>query len=63
MNKQTYKECRRIRRIALRLAEELWLDQMIYETSFQLQDDCGIFNIPPEETVIKDGKPTWSLLP
>ena len=60
MNKHQYKELRRQYRIVHRLAEELVIDHMIYGTSFQIQDDCGIFNIPPNEIVFEDGKLKWN---
>ena len=60
MTKLQYKELRRQYRIALRMSEELIRDQLIYGTSFQLKDDCGIFNIPPDEMILKDGKLTWT---
>lgn len=54
MTKHQYKEIRRMWRIATRMSEELVVDQVIYGTSFQLQNDCGIFNIPPSE-ILRDG--------
>lgn len=55
MNKQSYKELRRQCRIAARMTEELYIDLVIYGSSFQLRNECGIFNIPPNE-ILRDEK-------
>jgi len=59
MNRSTYRELHRFERIALRMAQELVIDQMTYGTCFQFCDETGIYNVPPAEVIIRDGQPEW----
>lgn len=61
MNKQTYKETRRRLRIARRMSDELIRDEVIFGQSFQLKNECGIFNIPPNE-ILRDGENIYILI-
>lgn len=56
MTKTQWKQTHRQYRIARMLAHEQMLDQLIYGSSFQLVNEYGIFNIPPQEVFMKNGK-------
>lgn len=56
MTKAQWKKFHRQRRIFARLAEEQLTDMIIYGSSCQLVNEYGIFNIPPQEVFMKDGK-------
>lgn len=56
MTRDQWKQFYRIYRIMRVMAEELSVDTLIYGTSFQLRNEFGIFNVPPEEVSMKDGE-------
>lgn len=59
MHKTLWKEYHRAWRITQRLHEERMRDRVIYGSAFWIEDDTGIYNIPPNEIFFdKDGK-SW----